>query len=178
MRYGISCSIYVNLTNHSIDEPSLRCHQPRQRYVFCFVSAPMIPYRDSVVDLNLVALKTDTFTAVGVQGDARVYGYIAILRAVKTLDFMSAEVRTACLLGLKFLALTSSQPYEFDFGLLKKISTRIVNEVNGIARVTYDITSKPPGQSTLPPFGPIGPNKDTPHEHISDRVVIGTIEME
>ncbi|KAK5663710.1 hypothetical protein OQA88_4141 [Cercophora sp. LCS_1] len=65
--------------------------------------------------------------AVGVQGDARVYGYIAILRAVKTLDFMSAE------------------PYEFDFGLLKKISTRIVNEVDGIARVTYDITSKPPG---------------------------------
>lgn len=73
------------------------------------------------------------------------------LRAVKTLDFMSAEVRTACLLGLKFLALTSLQPYEFDFDLLKKISTRIVNEVDGIARVTYDITSKPPGQllSTL-----------------------------
>ncbi|OTB03834.1 hypothetical protein M426DRAFT_321331 [Hypoxylon sp. CI-4A] len=65
--------------------------------------------------------------AVGVQGDARVYGYIAILRAVKTLDFMSAE------------------PYEFDFGLLKRISTRIVNEVEGIARVTYDVTSKPPG---------------------------------
>jgi GMP synthase (glutamine-hydrolysing) len=68
------------------------------------------------------------------------------LRAVKTLDFMSAEVRTDCLLGLKFLALTSLQPYEFDFGLLKKISTRIVNEVDGIARVTYNITSKPPGQ--------------------------------
>ncbi|KAI1637316.1 GMP synthase [Biscogniauxia mediterranea] len=72
-----------------------------------------------------VAISQDR--AVGVQGDARVYGYIAILRAVKTLDFMSAE------------------PYEFDFGLLKKISTRIVNEVDGIARVTYDITSKPPG---------------------------------
>ncbi|KAI3332356.1 GMP synthase [Xylariaceae sp. AK1471] len=72
-----------------------------------------------------VAISQDR--AVGVQGDARVYGYIAILRAVKTLDFMSAE------------------PYEFDFGLLKRISTRIVNEVDGIARVTYDITSKPPG---------------------------------
>ncbi|KAK3325818.1 GMP synthase [Apodospora peruviana] len=72
-----------------------------------------------------VAISQDR--AVGVQGDARVYGYIAILRAVKTLDFMSAE------------------PYEFDFALLKKISTRIVNEVDGIARVTYDITSKPPG---------------------------------
>jgi GMP synthase (glutamine-hydrolysing) len=72
-----------------------------------------------------VAISQDR--AVGVQGDARVYGYIAILRAVKTLDFMSAE------------------PYEFDFGLLKRVSTRIVNEVEGIARVTYDITSKPPG---------------------------------
>ncbi|KAL6887472.1 GMP synthase [Trichoderma longibrachiatum] len=72
-----------------------------------------------------VAISKDR--AVGVQGDARVYGYIAILRAVKTLDFMSAE------------------PYNFDFALLKKISTRIVNEVEGIARVTYDITSKPPG---------------------------------
>jgi GMP synthase (glutamine-hydrolysing) len=38
------------------------------------------------------------------------------------------------------------QPYNFDFSLLKKISTRIVNEVEGIARVTYDITSKPPGE--------------------------------
>jgi len=72
-----------------------------------------------------VAISKDR--AVGVQGDARVYGYIAILRAVKTLDFMSAE------------------PYDFDFALLKRISTRIVNEVDGIARVTYDITSKPPG---------------------------------
>ncbi|KAK0616871.1 GMP synthase [Immersiella caudata] len=72
-----------------------------------------------------VAISQDR--AVGVQGDARVYGYIAILRAVKTLDFMSAE------------------PFEFDFGLLKRISTRIVNEVDGVARVTYDITSKPPG---------------------------------
>ncbi|KAJ1329050.1 glutamine-hydrolyzing GMP synthase [Microdochium nivale] len=72
-----------------------------------------------------VAISNDR--AVGVQGDARVYGYIAILRAVKTLDFMSAE------------------PYDFDFALLKRISTRIVNEVDGIARVTYDITSKPPG---------------------------------
>jgi GMP synthase (glutamine-hydrolysing) len=50
---------------------------------------------------------------------------------------------------MKFLALTPfSQPYNFDFALLKKISTRIVNEVEGIARVTYDITSKPPGESS------------------------------
>lgn len=54
-------------------------------------------------------------------------GYIIILRAVTTTDFMSAE------------------PYEFDFKLMKQIARRIVNEVDGVARVTYDITSKPPG---------------------------------
>lgn len=54
-------------------------------------------------------------------------GYIIILRAVTTTDFMTAEA------------------YEFDFALLRKISTRIVNEVDGVSRVTYDITSKPPG---------------------------------
>ncbi|TKW55730.1 GMP synthase [glutamine-hydrolyzing] [Colletotrichum tanaceti] len=64
------------------------------------------------------------------QGDARVYGYIVILRAVQTADFMSCE------------------PFEFDFNLLK-ISTRIVNEVEGVSRVVYDITSKPPGTIEL-----------------------------
>ncbi|KAF3921359.1 hypothetical protein ABW20_dc0104751 [Dactylellina cionopaga] len=73
----------------------------------------------------------DTNKAVGVMGDNRCYGYIVIIRAVCTTDFMTAE------------------PYEFDFGLLKKIATRIVNEVDGVARVTYDITSKPPGTIEL-----------------------------
>lgn len=57
-------------------------------------------------------------------------GYIIILRAVTTTDFMTAEA------------------YEFDFALLRKIATRIVNEVDGVSRVTYDITSKPPGEWT------------------------------
>ncbi|KAI0125369.1 class I glutamine amidotransferase-like protein [Xylariales sp. AK1849] len=73
----------------------------------------------------------DTNRAVGVQGDARVYGYICVLRAVTSLDMMSAE------------------PYEFKWSLLKAISRRIVNEVDGIARVVYDTTSKPPGESLL-----------------------------
>ncbi|KAG6029538.1 GMP synthase (glutamine-hydrolyzing) [Claviceps citrina] len=63
----------------------------------------------------------DTNKAVGVMGDTRVYGYIVILRAVTTSDFMSAE------------------PYEFPFGLLKAIARRIVNEVDGVSRVTYDL---------------------------------------
>ncbi|KAI1323761.1 class I glutamine amidotransferase-like protein [Xylariaceae sp. FL0255] len=71
----------------------------------------------------------DTNRAVGVQGDARVYGYICVLRAVTSLDMMSAE------------------PYEFKWSLLRAISRRIVNEVDGIARVVYDTTSKPPGES-------------------------------
>ncbi|KAL7936354.1 hypothetical protein V8C35DRAFT_295295 [Trichoderma chlorosporum] len=73
----------------------------------------------------------DTSKAVGVQGDARVYGYICILRAVTSLDMMSAE------------------PYEFKWDLLRAISRRIVNEVDGIARVVYDTTSKPPGTIEL-----------------------------
>tara|TARA_B100001123_G_scaffold79308_2_gene89979 strand:- start:14900 stop:16450 length:1551 start_codon:yes stop_codon:yes gene_type:complete len=65
--------------------------------------------------------------AVGVMGDKRQYNYVVALRAVKTIDFMTASI--------------SEIPYK----LLNKISTRIVNEVNGVARVVYDITSKPPG---------------------------------
>ncbi|KAI0856152.1 GMP synthase [Xylaria cubensis] len=73
----------------------------------------------------------DTNRAVGVMGDSRVYGMICILRAVTSVDFMSAE------------------PFEFPFQLLKNICRRIVNEVDGITRVVYDCTSKPPGTIEL-----------------------------
>jgi GMP synthase (glutamine-hydrolysing) len=65
--------------------------------------------------------------AVGVMGDERAYGYVLALRAVSTDDFMTAE--------------WSRLPYD----LLEAISNRITNEVRGISRVVYDITSKPPG---------------------------------
>ncbi|KAK7428362.1 hypothetical protein QQZ08_005119 [Neonectria magnoliae] len=63
----------------------------------------------------------DTNKAVGVMGDTRVYGYIVILRAVTTSDFMSAE------------------PYEFSFDLLNAMARRIVNEMDGVSRATYDL---------------------------------------
>ena len=68
-----------------------------------------------------------TARAVGVQGDKRVYGYLCVLRAVTTTDFMTADV------------------YPFDMKFLMRVSSRITNEVGGISRVTYDITQKPPG---------------------------------
>ncbi len=65
--------------------------------------------------------------SVGVMGDFRTYDYVLALRAVNTVDFMTAE--------------WSKIPLD----LLDKISNRIVNECDGISRIVYDITGKPPG---------------------------------
>jgi GMP synthase (glutamine-hydrolysing) len=64
--------------------------------------------------------------SVGVMGDARQYDYVVALRAVETIDFMTAR--------------WAHLPYT----LLEEASSRIINEVTGISRVTYDISSKPP----------------------------------
>jgi len=64
--------------------------------------------------------------SVGVMGDARKYDYVIALRAVETIDFMTAR--------------WARLPYDF----LEIVSSRIINEVDGISRVTYDISSKPP----------------------------------
>jgi len=64
--------------------------------------------------------------SVGVMGDGRTYDYVVALRAVQTSDFMTADWA------------------ELPYPLLKKVSTRIINEVRGINRVTYDVSSKPP----------------------------------
>lgn len=64
--------------------------------------------------------------SVGVVGDNRAYEYVVALRAVQTIDFMTA----------------TWAPLPYD--LLAKVSSRIINEVRGISRVTYDVSSKPP----------------------------------
>ncbi len=65
--------------------------------------------------------------SVGVMGDFRTYDYAVALRAVKTDDFMTAD---CC---------------DIPFEVLQKVMTRIINEVKGVNRVMYDLTSKPPG---------------------------------
>ncbi len=64
--------------------------------------------------------------SVGVMGDGRTYDYVVALRAVQTSDFMTADWA------------------ELPYALLKRVSSRIINEVRGINRVTYDVSSKPP----------------------------------
>ncbi len=64
---------------------------------------------------------------VGVMGDARTYEYVCALRAVTSTDGMTADT------------------YPFEHAFLSKVSSRIINEVRGINRIVYDITSKPPG---------------------------------
>ncbi len=64
--------------------------------------------------------------SVGVMGDSRTYDYVVALRAVQTSDFMTADWA------------------ELPYALLKKVSSRIIYEVRGINRVTYDVSSKPP----------------------------------
>lgn len=64
---------------------------------------------------------------VGVMGDARTYEFVAAIRAVTSVDGMTADF------------------YHFDYDFLGRVSNRIINEVRGINRMVYDITSKPPG---------------------------------
>ena len=65
--------------------------------------------------------------SVGVMGDERTYDYAIALRAVNTVDFMTADI------------------VEIPYEVLKTVTSRIINEVSHVNRVMYDITSKPPG---------------------------------
>ena len=89
-------------------------------------------FKDDASGNNWYELTSQAFTvflpvkSVGVMGDGRTYDYVVALRAVQTSDFMTADWA------------------ELPYALLKKVSSRIINEVRGINRVTYDVSSKPP----------------------------------
>ncbi len=89
-------------------------------------------FKDDATGKSWYALTSQAFTvflpvkSVGVMGDGRTYDYVVALRAVQTSDFMTADWA------------------ELPYALLKKVSGRIINEVRGINRVTYDVSSKPP----------------------------------
>jgi len=78
---------------------------------------------DSIAQAFVVLLPCKS---VGVMGDGRTYEQVCALRAVESSDFMTADW------------------YPLPYPLLRKVSSRIINEVRGINRVTYDISSKPP----------------------------------
>jgi GMP synthase (glutamine-hydrolysing) len=88
--------------------------------------------RDEASGKTWYELTSQAFTvflpvkSVGVMGDGRTYDHVVALRAVQTSDFMTADWA------------------ELPYALLKKVSSRIINEVRGINRVTYDVSSKPP----------------------------------
>lgn len=90
-------------------------------------------YREEIENAGLARGIGQYFAAltnmqsVGVMGDERTYDYAVALRAVNTIDFMTAEA--------------ADIPYE----VLQKVMSRIINEVKGVNRVVYDLTSKPPG---------------------------------
>ena len=89
-------------------------------------------FKDEASGKSWYDLTSQAFTvflpvkSVGVMGDGRTYDYVVALRAVQTSDFMTADWA------------------ELPYALLKKVSSRIINEVRGINRVTYDVSSKPP----------------------------------
>lgn len=89
-------------------------------------------FRDEATGRSWYDLTSQAFAvflpvkSVGVMGDGRTYDYVVALRAVQTSDFMTADWA------------------ELPYALLKKVSSRIINEVRGINRVTYDVSSKPP----------------------------------
>ena len=90
-------------------------------------------YREEIANAGLDKSIGQYFAAltnmrsVGVMGDERTYDYAIALRAVNTVDFMTAEAA------------------EVSWEVLKKVTSRIINEVSHVNRVMYDVTSKPPG---------------------------------
>src|SRR5690606_34513919 len=123
------------IERHPFPGPGLaiRCPGPVTREKLDILRAADAVYLDEIRKAGLynatwqalaVLLPVQT---VGVMGDGRTYDFVCALRAVTSVDGMTADF------------------YHYDMDFLGRAGTRIINEVRGINRVVYDVTSKPPG---------------------------------
>ena len=134
-KLGLQLGLPKNMVNrHPFPGPGLGVRilgEVRKEYADLLRLADAI-YIEELIKQDLYDKTSQTFAvflpvkSVGVMGDARKYDYVIALRAVETIDFMTAR--------------WARLPYDF----LETVSSRIINEVDGISRVTYDISSKPP----------------------------------
>jgi GMP synthase (glutamine-hydrolysing) len=112
---------------------AIRCPGPVTREALDILRKADAVYLDEIRRAGLYDAIWQAFAvllpvrSVGVMGDGRSYDQVLALRAVTSVDGMTADF------------------FPFDMSFLGRVSTRIINEVKGINRVTYDVTSKPPG---------------------------------
>jgi GMP synthase (glutamine-hydrolysing) len=112
---------------------AIRCPGPVTRDKLDILRKADAVYLDEIRNAGLYDAIWQAFAvllpvrSVGVMGDGRSYDQVLALRAVTSVDGMTADF------------------YPFDMAFLGRVATRIINEVKGINRVTYDVTSKPPG---------------------------------
>ena len=134
-RIGVELGLPAELVNrHPFPGPGLGVRilgEVKKEYVEILREVDAV-YLDELRDHGLYDEVSQAFAvflpvkSVGVVGDNRAYEYVVALRAVETSDFMTAQWKRL--------------PYDF----LEQVSSRIINEVRGISRVTYDISAKPP----------------------------------
>ena len=134
-KLGLQLSLPKTMVNrHPFPGPGLGVRilgEVKKEYADLLRQADAI-YIDELIKQDLSSKTSQAFAvflpvkSVGVMGDARKYDYVIALRAVETIDFMTAR--------------WARLPYDF----LETVSNRIINELDGISRVTYDISSKPP----------------------------------
>ncbi|RIK84330.1 MAG: GMP synthase (glutamine-hydrolyzing) [Hyphomicrobiales bacterium] len=123
------------IERHPFPGPGLaiRCPGPVTREKLDILREADAVYLDEIRKAGLYNVIWQAFAVllpvqtVGVMGDGRTYDYVCALRAVTSVDGMTADF------------------YHYDMDFLGRAATRIINEVRGINRVVYDITSKPPG---------------------------------
>ena len=123
------------IERHPFPGPGLaiRCPGPVTREKLDILREADAVYLDEIRKAGLYNVIWQAFAVllpvqtVGVMGDGRTYDYVCALRAVTSVDGMTADF------------------YHYDMDFLSRAATRIINEVRGINRVVYDVTSKPPG---------------------------------